>query len=234
MAARTRARNDREKEARAGVIVASARELFARGSFASVTVEEISSRAGISKGTVFLYFATKEALALAVLELLLDEWTRDLEQRLTRLGMRGSPETVATAARKSLESREELLALLPLMGAVLEANAPVEARGRFRGSLRDAANRLGRLLEDSIGFVGPGEGVDVAMTIVAMAMGIQQMSGARTAGSDGPSVDLPPQFRVDVPPAVGRTLRLHLEGMRAVAERTPPPADLTSTHRHPQ
>lgn len=55
-------RRRRDKEVRQGEILDAAFDVFARDGFAAARVDEIAERAGVSKGTVYLYFATKEAL----------------------------------------------------------------------------------------------------------------------------------------------------------------------------
>jgi AcrR family transcriptional regulator len=57
----------RRKEARPSEIVEAARLEFVARGFAASKVEEIAARAGVSKGTVYLYFPTKEALFEAVM-----------------------------------------------------------------------------------------------------------------------------------------------------------------------
>jgi AcrR family transcriptional regulator len=52
----------RRKEARPSEILAAARAVFLENGFALAKVEEIARLAGVSKGTVYLYFPTKEAL----------------------------------------------------------------------------------------------------------------------------------------------------------------------------
>lgn len=56
----------RRKEARPNEIVEAARATFVEHGFAATRVEAIARRAGVSKGTVYLYFPTKEALFEAV------------------------------------------------------------------------------------------------------------------------------------------------------------------------
>ena len=55
-------RRRRRKEARPAEILAAARAIFLANGFALAKVDEIARRAGVSKGTVYLYFPTKEAL----------------------------------------------------------------------------------------------------------------------------------------------------------------------------
>ena len=66
IAATVRAKHTRRKEARPGELLAAALQLFVEKGFAATRAEEIAQRAGVSKGTLFLYFASKEELFKAV------------------------------------------------------------------------------------------------------------------------------------------------------------------------
>jgi TetR/AcrR family transcriptional regulator len=59
-------KRERRKEARPGELLESALDLFVDKGFAATRVEEVALRAGVSKGTLFLYFPTKEELFKAV------------------------------------------------------------------------------------------------------------------------------------------------------------------------
>lgn len=56
----------RRKEARPGELLDAALDLFVEKGFAATRAEEVARRAGVSKGTLFLYFASKEELFKAV------------------------------------------------------------------------------------------------------------------------------------------------------------------------
>ena len=56
----------RRKEARPEEITAAALALFVERGFANTRLDDVASRAGISKGTLYLYFANKEELFKAV------------------------------------------------------------------------------------------------------------------------------------------------------------------------
>ena len=68
MAAPAKPKWTRRKEARPGDIVAAALAVFAEKGFAGAKMEEIASRAGLSKGALYLYFDTKEAVFRAVVQ----------------------------------------------------------------------------------------------------------------------------------------------------------------------
>lgn len=59
-------RRARRKEARPGELLDAALDLFVEKGFAATRVEEVAARAGVSKGTLFLYFPSKEELFKAV------------------------------------------------------------------------------------------------------------------------------------------------------------------------
>lgn len=57
----------RRKEARPGELLAAALDLFVEKGFAATRLDEVAARAGVSKGTLYLYFSGKEALFKAVI-----------------------------------------------------------------------------------------------------------------------------------------------------------------------
>lgn len=59
-------RSQRRKSARPGEIVAAALHLFVEHGFAATRLDDVARQAGVSKGTVYLYFDSKEALFEAV------------------------------------------------------------------------------------------------------------------------------------------------------------------------
>ena len=57
---------ERRKDARPAELTASALELFVEKGFAATRLEDVAKRAGVSKGTLYLYFDSKEDLFKAV------------------------------------------------------------------------------------------------------------------------------------------------------------------------
>jgi AcrR family transcriptional regulator len=56
----------RRKEARPGEILAAASALFTEKGFAATRMDDVAARAGVSKGTLYLYFPSKEELFKAL------------------------------------------------------------------------------------------------------------------------------------------------------------------------
>ncbi len=63
----TKPRYRRRKEDRPGEITEAAFHAFAEKGYAATRVEEVATRAGVSKGLLYLYFKTKEELFKAVI-----------------------------------------------------------------------------------------------------------------------------------------------------------------------
>lgn len=58
----------RRKEARPAELTAAALDLFVERGFAATRLEDVAARAGVSKGTLYLYFSSKEELFKAVIQ----------------------------------------------------------------------------------------------------------------------------------------------------------------------
>jgi len=78
----------RRAEERPGEICAAALEVFAEKGFAAAKLDEIARRAGVSKGTLYLYFKDKEQLFRAVVR---DAVVPNVENLRTALIQTGLP-----------------------------------------------------------------------------------------------------------------------------------------------
>jgi AcrR family transcriptional regulator len=76
-------KRSRRKQARPGELLEAALDLFVEKGYAATRVEEVAARAGVSKGTLFLYFASKQELFKAVVRHSIagrfSEWSEELD-----------------------------------------------------------------------------------------------------------------------------------------------------------
>jgi AcrR family transcriptional regulator len=70
--------NESTRSARRSQIIAAAVDCFARAGYHATTMADVAAEAGVSKGTPYLYFASKEDLFIA----LHDEWGCRLSERI--------------------------------------------------------------------------------------------------------------------------------------------------------
>jgi AcrR family transcriptional regulator len=88
-------------EFRCASILAAARAVFARKGFSAALVDDIAEEAGIAKGTVYLYFRSKEEIYLAAL---LEDLQRFHQQTLRAVkAARGARQKIRAFAEVGLE-----------------------------------------------------------------------------------------------------------------------------------
>jgi AcrR family transcriptional regulator len=111
------ARRRRRKDARPQEILAAALDEFAEKGFAATRLEDVARRAGIAKGTIYLYYASKEELFRAVVRHLLPQF--DQIERMM-LNYPGSVEAMLRGPFLELQ-RQLLQTDLPRLLSVLLA-----------------------------------------------------------------------------------------------------------------
>jgi AcrR family transcriptional regulator len=171
-----RARKDEDKEARRQLLLDEALKLYQSTSYADVKMADVAERAQLAKGTVFLYFPTKEALFLALLEDLLFAWFARLDGLLEPDDGRWTGPRLARTVAESLEGEESLTRLLALLQTVLEQNVTVEQARRFKERLLEAQLRTGATVERRLSFLKAGEGPRFLLHLHALVTGLRQMA----------------------------------------------------------
>jgi AcrR family transcriptional regulator len=142
-----------QKEARREHILRSALRCFARRGYHATTVDEIAAEAGVSKGTPYVYFESKDAM----FQQLYDSWDCGLAVRIdaaiVRMGARarsprGALEAVVTAVGDHVTEEADLCRVLieaRTQAAYVEAVAE-----RVRSSDALALQSLTQLVEAGI------------------------------------------------------------------------------------
>ena len=75
-------RREREKQARVDLILTSARELFDKKGFEHVSMADVAAEAEVAKGTVYIYFQSKQEILYSILEPLLFRFGKDMAKHL--------------------------------------------------------------------------------------------------------------------------------------------------------
>ncbi len=118
-------------EQRRGQIMEAAQAIFARLGFHKARMEDIAREAGVSKGTLYWYYRSKDALIAAILDRIFSREIRSLRTAL------GADEPVAERlfklARASVRHMLDLHIMAPLM---FEFYALAARNGQVRESLK--------------------------------------------------------------------------------------------------
>jgi AcrR family transcriptional regulator len=215
---RHHARSAGEKQARADAILDAARELEQQAGFSRLAVADIARRAGIAKGTFFLYFTTKEAVGLGLLEAELRDWLSELERAGRAITEPAAPQLLARTLAATIVARPALVRLLALQGA-LERNVEPEVMRGFRSRVLVGLRAAGGALELALASRGSADGFRLLQFVQVVVIGLQpfaELSGAAHEVLSGPELA---SLRIDFAGALESALRVHLEGLRALRTR---------------
>jgi AcrR family transcriptional regulator len=176
MSTTRRARKPEQKEERRHAILDAALCLWLRekedGEF---TMAGLAEHTGLAKGTLYLYFATKEELFLALLEEMIGSWFDELLRKLRPLEGKGTPQRVARLLSRTLAAREPLTRLFPLLASVLEPGMNAQTALNFKQSVCARGTETEAALQQALpGLAGDG-GHRVLVYALALVTGLRQM-----------------------------------------------------------
>lgn len=136
-------------------------------------MNQVAREAALAKGTLYLYFGTKEELFLALLTEHLRAWAGQLETLLTQRPPR-TPAEVADLLIESARGQEGLRRLLILLGNVLERNVRPELSLGFKREFR-------RMMDGVLPHLpfAPEVTLRLLMHLYVLALGWQQLGEAR-------------------------------------------------------
>ena len=168
-----RARSVQAKRLRRDAILDAALRQFDHADLDAIAMTDIAGAVGVAKGTLYLYFQTKEELFLAVLERLMDEWLDQLDFALAAGSGRIPASALTQLLADSLAQRPALRRLLGLLGSVLERNVEYERALRFKWRLAGRLTATGSQLERRTVFLRPGDGARLLLQLQALVVGLQ-------------------------------------------------------------
>jgi AcrR family transcriptional regulator len=201
-----RAIRDEQKEQRRQAIIDAAWAMFQEKPFEAINILEVAQAVGLAKGTLYLYFATKEELFLSVQEQQFAHWFAVIDAQLA--GEQLSRPAIVDLFTASLAERPAFLRLLAITHGTLERNVALEGIVRFKRMLRDHLLQTGTLLATQLQLAGPEQGIRLLLHIYALVIGIQSLSDINAAGlaalANAPDLAL---FRIDFASELRAALR---------------------------
>lgn len=170
---RTRAVLPAEKSERRAAILRAAVGLLKYAPQGAFSVEELARRAGLAKGTVYLYFGTREEVLLAVhserQQILFDALEKALA--VPRADIRLITRTVTRFVR----AHPEFLPLAANCRGMLETNIGTEAALAYKRAIGARLAKLGARFEVLFPALSGGQGVGLLMASYALMIGLWQI-----------------------------------------------------------
>ena len=172
-----RAYRPEEKEVRRQAILAGVQQMLLETGYPELRMTDLAERLGLAKGTLYLYFPTKEALFLAVLRAELAAWFARAETCLDALPPGSDPGRVAGALVAVLLERPLLPRLQALLHGVLEGSLPEAEALAFARFLQDSLRRVGFRLELALPGLAPGRGAQYLTRFHGLVIAGHLLSG---------------------------------------------------------
>jgi TetR/AcrR family transcriptional regulator len=172
---RTRAVGLQDKSERRAAILNAAEDLLHRDPGGAITVDALARRAGLGKGTVYLYFRTREEVLLQVHLARLHGLFDALEQEFAAPQANAAYGAVRATLRY-LRAHPEFLPLATNCRGMLEANTSAEAALEFKVALGARLGAIGARIEARYPGMATGDGVGLLMSSYALMIGLWQLT----------------------------------------------------------
>jgi TetR/AcrR family transcriptional regulator len=172
---KNRAISAEAKLERRGQILDAAEELVKRHGHSAISVAEVAKRAGVAKGTVYLYFETKEEVYLGLhqrwIDRKLDAFTDLLQNNRRKID--GS--TIGAAMAEVMLSEPHGLVTASTCHSLMETHIALDAAFEFKLKLAQRLGVLGHAIEQRFPHLAPGAGARLLVQAYAMTLGLWQL-----------------------------------------------------------
>jgi AcrR family transcriptional regulator len=150
MAAAAQVRRQVLTDFRRNEIIAAALKVFGSKGFDAARAEDIAAQAGIAKGTLYLYFKSKEEIYVAAVQHAMAQLTERIDERLqTAQGLRDRVTAYVSSRLEFWLEQKSLYRLLMTVGREpqhrKQTNAVLKASAKALSSLYEEAAEAGEL-----------------------------------------------------------------------------------------
>jgi AcrR family transcriptional regulator len=186
-----------DKNERRAAIVEAASGLLRRDPSASFSMEELARRARLAKGTLYLYFGTREEVLLAVHDTQMQELFDALDRALGRPPVDAA--TISRGVLDFLKRRPEFFRLSTGCHGALERSISPAASQAHRELVAARLVSIGARIERLYPGMRPGEGATLLKSCYALMLGLWQLAASPLRVPHAPqrTVPEPEALRID-------------------------------------
>jgi AcrR family transcriptional regulator len=206
VAIKQRAMAVEDKEERANALLDAAEALFLEHPDRMANVAEVADAAGVAKGTVYLYFPSKEEMLLALHERHVKAFFDELAELLdTPAG--SSFDAILEVTRKHIIRGAGYLPLTSICFGLMDREIPLGAALEFKMRVGQMLGASGGRLERRFAALAPGDGAALLCNSYGLLVGMWQLLNPNKrfgAALERPEMRM---FRVDYEREVEKALR---------------------------
>lgn len=208
MTLKKRAYSDEEKQQREEMIIDAAQQLLMEKSFHSINMSEIARTANLAKGTVYLYFQTKEELFLTLFERQFGQWLEDVEAQLKRLSPPVEKDAVVDILVQATSQNRQLVRLTALTNIIFEHNISYDKAKDYKQWLVDQVAYFSTILEPLLN-LEPEQGIQFMYRFYIFVVGLESIANpapiAQEVYAKNPSLGHP-DFETELAALISMTI----------------------------
>ncbi|MBE7637309.1 TetR family transcriptional regulator [Sneathiella sp. P13V-1] len=210
-----RAVSEQQKGVRRESVLSAARRLFIDAGFFDVSMSMIAKEAKVAKGTVYLYFKTKEEIFLELSKRDFEDWFDCLYARIEAESKPLTNRDFSDLFSETLRGRETAIRLMSLLHLVLEKNVSYDDVLEYKLALLQKSAKLSELVEETLPFLSKGEGIQLLAKIHSLLIGWGQMCDVSPVVDQVLEHEMLADLRFDFHSHFTESLFLLLEGMKS-------------------
>lgn len=169
-----RALHDWQKEQRSLAILEAAEALFKSRRGELPRVDDVAKKAKVAKGTVYLYFPSKEAIFLSLLEWRLSEWIDDALAEIASSPTLSVDRLIDALIRYPADNRV-VLDLASFSSALLETNVDEKTALAYKTALAEKLERISTAIAGSNLSITKSDAMDLLLRGYAYMLGLWQL-----------------------------------------------------------
>jgi AcrR family transcriptional regulator len=163
-----------DKAERRQVILDAVESLYVRHPDRMPSVSEVAEAAGLAKGTVYLYFPSKEEMLLALHERHVALFFSELMKKLAGPGPLDFDD-IFPVTRDHLIRQPGYLPLTSRCFGMMDREIPIDAALEFKARVAQILAGAGAALERHFSGLGPGGGVVILLHSYGLIVGLWQL-----------------------------------------------------------
>lgn len=212
----SRAITNSAKAEKAEHILNIAYNLYLKSTFTNIKMIDIAKECGVSKGTLFNYYNTKEKLFLSLLR---REYKKRFEilieklKKIEKMDHCEFKEFILEEMSNTLEGDSVLIRLTAILHIILEANIDYETALEFKGEFYSETKEMGMLISEKVDYMNVEDAMELFMTQHAIVVGYGNVANVPQVIKQVIEEQNYIEFKVDFKKNALRTMEFYLEGL---------------------
>ncbi len=222
MVIKQRAISSDEKLERREAILDAAIELLAKNDYHDISIDRIARKAGLAKGTIFLYFKTKEELFLQLQIREYKSWFEDINRRLDTSLQHKKESRIDEFVKNitaSVGGHPMMIRLTPILHVILERNIDYKTALEFKSFLLSEIHTTGRLIERCLPFLRKNDGARFLLHLQVLLIGLIQLSRPAPIVKQVIETEKMEVFQLNFEEKLPELLALLINGMKATGKK---------------